>query len=694
MQHLKDMVHRAYAAGDLRTAEDGCREIILAAPGDKEATFILSDILYQLGNPTEAEKLIRPLAEMFPDNPAYSLALTNALADGGHVDESLGYFRQAGKAAPETADIPFSEGAALLSARRIDGAITCFRSALEIDPRHLKAMVNLGMALRLSGADLGEIAEFQKKTAEEYPEIANVWFNLGNTLVEAKRIPEAISALQRAVELAPEREDIWVNLGNTFVLAGDHQNGKEAFQRAISIQPGMQEAYLGLVYLEEEPGEDGIEIRETVLRLNPDLPKVRSSLLMCMQYAARFTRRELLDAHLKYGQHHADPLGEDAPDFPIDRYSEDRPLKMGFVSANFRFHAIYFNTMAPFLFRDRSQWSLYVYSSVKISDFCTEKFRNEADHWRDVRHLDHEQLDDLIRADEIDVLIDMDGHVPSNRLLTFARKPAPVQLSWLDYMGTRGIKAIDGLICDSHHIPPDDEEWYIEHPYRMPDDFVCFHPAEYAPPVSTPPILKNGWPTFGTFSEPTKIHVETIDIWCDVLKTIPSARFVMNNFLLSDAERGESYVKMFEDRGVSRDRIKIMAGGEHGSFLSQYRLVDAILDTWPFSGGLTTLEAIWQGVPVIALTGERFSGRHATAHLSTAGFPEWIAKTPAEMTSIAKRLTDDPGTLAELRAGMREKVAASPICDHKKFSDDFFSLIRSAWKNRCRQITGDQSAPV
>jgi len=300
-----------------------------------------------------------------------------------------------------------------------------------------------------------------------------------------------------------------------------------------------------------------------------------------------------------------------------------------------------------------------------------------------VRSVSDEGLATLIVNDKIDVLIDLSGHAPHNRLTTFSQKPAPLQVAWGDYVNTRGLAAIDVLVGDAVHTPMSEQDRYVERLLHMPNDYICYEPPTYLPPASQAPASQNGCVTFGTFSELTKIQPETIRLWAKVLHANPDSRFFANGYLLADEARQGKLFSAFIENGISSDRIIIGTGGEHANFLEQYAEVDVILDTWPYSGGLTTCEALVMGVPVVTLTGGRFSGRHATAHLKAAGFLEWVAEDESAFVKITSKLSEDPAALTPLRRQVRQQTLASPLCDVDGFADAFYALLRTEWQQVC-----------
>jgi predicted O-linked N-acetylglucosamine transferase (SPINDLY family) len=366
-------------------------------------------------------------------------------------------------------------------------------------------------------------------------------------------------------------------------------------------------------------------------------------------------------------------------------YSPSRKLNIGVVSGDFRFHAMLFFAAPVFGARDKGAFHLTCYSTTVRTDDHTATFREIADRWRDVRHLDTNELVSLIVRDEIDILIDLSGHAPHNRLLAFAAKPAPLQVAWGDYVDTRGLAAIDMLLGDRIHTPTGDDQHYVERIVRLPQDYVCYQPPAYTPAFSAAPCLSRGYVTFGCFSEITKINTMTIAQWAACLRAAPTAKMLINNKLLSDGARQGRILSMLLDQGIAADRILFHTGGEHAAFLAQYAEVDVVLDTAPYSGGLTTCEALLMGVPVLTVTGDRFCGRHATSHLIHGGYPDGVCENVDEMAAKAKKLSRDHAELNALRQSLRATFVASPVCDVTGFADSFYSALREEWQALCKK---------
>lgn len=658
-------------------------ETILAEDGSyADAHNLLSAVAQDQGRLKDAETFARAALAQESNNPLYLNSLGNTLRRLGRTDEAVDAFEAARRLMPDQPDILFNLGNALRDSGRFDEAGDAFRASLAIQPGNIPVYNNLAITLKAMG-DPEAAATVLIEGLAFAPKSPDLRFNLGNALQAAGRMEAAESAYRRAVDLRPDHADAWVNLGVVLAAQGFKEDAESCFAKAIDLNPDLAQAYVGLADLADDGSLDAVAHRRQVLAMRPDLAAIHSSLLMCLHYTADATPDDLAREHRLFGKQHPPPA--QALFSPAHDFSPDRPLRVGVVSGDFRFHAMRFFALPVFAARDRNTWSLTCYSTTVNPDAHTKAFHQAADRWRDVRSISDEALADLIVSDSIDILIDLSGHAPHNRLRVFNRKPAPLQVAWGDYVDTRGLDAIDILIGDAVHTPLDEQARYVERLAHMPVDYICYEPPPYLPPATQAPATHNGCITFGTFSELTKIQPETVRLWSQVLKANPDSQFFANGYLLADEVRQGRLYSAFIENGINADRILIGTGGEHANFLEQYSKVDIVLDTWPYSGGLTTCEALVMGVPVVTLTGDRFSGRHATAHLKAAGFPDWAAPDEQAFVQIASGLCQGSTALSSLRRRVRKQTLDSPLCDVGAFTQAFYDLLRQQWRATCSQ---------
>lgn len=676
-----DLALSRYEAGDRAGARAAAETALKAAPANAGALHLLAVIAQDENRQAEAEAFVRRALAAVPGQPLYLNTLGNGLIAQGRTGEAITALAEAVKAAPAEADIVFNLANAQRQAGCYEDAIESYRKCIALRPGHISAYNNLAVLLKALG-DPETAATFLIEAAARAPASAEIRFNLGNALHMAGQLGAAEGAYRKVIELSPRNAEAHVNLGVVLREGGRTEDAERCFRAAIALDPNLSQAYVGLADLADDGTLDALAHRHAVLALKPDLAAVRSSLLMCMQYAPEISRAEIAAEHRKFGELHESPPPAFAPDHD---FSPERKLKVGVVSGDFRFHAMAFFALPLFNARPKSDIELICYSTGAKTDHHTLKFRAAADLWRDVRALAPEALCELIVRDKVDVLIDLAGHAPHNRLLTFALRPAPLQVAWGDYVDTRGMAAIDLLLGDPIQTPPEDDRFYVERVVRFAPDYICYAPPDYAPPVAMPPAAQNGCLTFGSFSEATKMGPSSVAQWSAVLRAVPDSRFLLNGYLWSDQGRQGRIISLFMDNGIGTDRIRFETGGNHAAFLGQYADVDVILDTTPYSGGLTTCEALLMGVPVLTVPGDRFCGRHAAAHLINGGYPEGVAKDRDDLVRKAKALAADPARLAALRKDIRAAFRASRVCNVEQFAKDFYGALRAAWRARCAE---------
>ncbi len=354
------------------------------------------------------------------------------------------------------------------------------------------------------------------------------------------------------------------------------------------------------------------------------------------------------------------------------------------MSADFGYHPIgYF--LAPVLpAHDRTAVEVFCYSAKPREDGMTRRLRAGADQWRSLCGVDDAAAAAMIAADGIDLLIDLAGHTAGNRLPLFARKPAPVQASWAGYIGTTGLSAMDALIACPRHMPPGSEAEAVERVIRLPDDYVCVLPREHAPEVGPLPALDAGFVTFGCFNNRTKLSDATLALWTRLLARLPDARLLLKTHQFDDARVRADLLAAFAAAGGDAERVILSGSARHFDMPGWYNRIDVALDPFPYSGGLTTLEALWMGVPVVTLGGgDRFCARHSVGHLTAAGLPDLIAADQDAYLDIAAGLAADRDALAALRGSLRGRMAASPLCDGPRFAHHLEAAYRDLWRGWC-----------
>ena len=669
-----------HQAGRLPAAEQIYRRILAVDPNQPDAIHLLGVIDHQLGRHDAAVEQIRRAIAVNGVEAAYHSNLGSALSSLGRLDEAAAAYCRALELKPDQAEACYNLGNALKDQGKKDEAIAAYRRAMELRPGYAEAHNNLGNVLETLGR-LEEATACFHRAVELKADYAEASHNLGNALHAQGKVDEAIVFYGQALKLKPDYVAAHNGLGNALKTQGKLDDAVASYRRAIELNPAYAIAHNGLgntLKLQEKRTEAVASYRQA-LTLDPNYHEAHSNLLLTLHYRPDISLSELAVAHAEYERQHTEPLRTWWR--PHENHRDpDRRLRLGFVSPDWGRHPVGFFLVRGLENLDRNQWEAVGYNDRVNADEMTARLQAATTDWRDVRGLSDEELAQRIRDDRIDILFDLTGHTAKNRLLMFARKPAPIQVTWAGYVGTTGLKAMDYLLADRHQVPPGAEVHYCEKILRMPDGYVTYDPPQYAPPVSPLPALQQGCVTFGSFNNPTKLNRRVFEVWAQILRRVPRSRLVLKYSGMDDASMAKVRTDEFVSLGIDRQRIECLGSSPHPALLAEYQRIDLALDPFPYNGGLTTCEALWMGVPVVTCPGETFASRHSLGHLSNVGLTETIASTLDEYVERAVSLANDLPRLAALRAGLRERMAASPLCDGRRFAANLTILLRDAWK--------------
>jgi protein O-GlcNAc transferase len=683
-----------HLAGDLTSAEHLYQQVIQADSANVEAHFLLGAAFYGLGKANEAITSLAHAVRLQPEHAEAHNHLGAVLAQQGKLDEAILSFQQACRLRPASVEMSTNLrhalaardnklGSALAAQGKLDEAVACFRRAVELNPDYAEVHNNLGAVLGKQGK-LDEATACFRRALAVQPGYANAHDNLGAVLGKQGKLDEAAACCRRALELKPDYAEAHDNLGAVLAKQDKFDDAVVHFRRALELKSDLAEAHnhLGLALMQQGNIDEALACFRKALEVRPQFVLAHSSILFALQYQPGTTLAQLDAAHREYDERHAAPLR--ASWRPHDNEpNPDRCLRLGFVSADFGFHPVGYFLVRVLENLDGRQVETMCYSNRATADAMTNRLRAAATNWREVHGLDEQQLADQIRADRIDILFDLAGHTAGNRLLAFARKPAPIQITWLGYVGTTGLEAMDYLLADRYEVPQGAEPYLRERVLRMPDGYVCYDPPSDAPAVSPLPALERGHVTFGSFNNLAKITPNVVDLWAAVLRRVTLSRLVLKYPGLDAPSVTRRMEAMFAQRGVDRGRLELLGKSSHEDLLRQYQRVDIALDPFPYNGGLTTCEALWMGVPVVTWPGETFAGRHSLSHLSNVGLLETIAGDLKGYVELAAGLAADLPRLAGIRARLRDQVAGSPLCDGQRFAENFTAILRGAWRRWC-----------
>jgi predicted O-linked N-acetylglucosamine transferase (SPINDLY family) len=658
------------------------------------------------GRVGEAIAACRALVESEPENADAFGWLGLLLLQSGKAMDALAPFGRGLALRPNAPALQFHYGLALRAVGgREDAAADAFRKAIEFQPQYADAHLQLGNALKKLGR-FGEAEASLRRAAELSPTDAAAWLNWGVALLELGRVDESVRCFRRAVEIEPARAEAHNILGNALLEQGTIEAAGEALRHALRLNPALADAHVNLGRVHRAAGRltEAVAEYRAALALKPD-PGIHSTLCYALNFMSELTPHEVWAEHQAWAREHAPVMGsggvadvagvvDPGPNSsdclsPISTSARlrdpNRRLRVGFVSPDLVNHAVAYFFEPLLEARVTAEWDVYCYSDTPVPDRVTERLRRIVDYWRETGPLSTNELEAQIREDRIDVLVDLAGHTGRNRLPVFARKAAPIQLTWLGYPNTTGLPQIDYRVTDALSDPVGETEcWHSEKLLRLPHGFLCYRPPEVAPSVSELPALSTGSITFASFSNYAKMSDPCIATWAAVLGAVSGSRLVLKSRGLGDAATAERLFARFEAAGVARGRVvldgKLVSVHEH---LKQYHDVDIALDPFPYNGTTTTCEALWMGVPVVALAGATHVSRVGVSLLTQIGHPKWIAGSRDAYVQIAQQWAENRTELAQLRRNLRHEMQRSPLCDGRGFATDFAAAVRQVWREHC-----------
>jgi protein O-GlcNAc transferase len=669
--------------GRLKEAEASYRKALSLKPDLAIVHFNLGNTLLEMGCPDKAAASYEHALKLAPGYTEARLNLGAVFRDLGRIEEAADCYKLAVADAPENAEALVNYGAVLRELGKPDEAENCYRQALQLSPDAGLAHFNLGNALRDQGRLDEAVASFERALTL-CPDSLVMYSNLGNTLRDQGRLEESVQVYRKALERDPENVEALVNLGNGLKETGRFEEAISCYEKALQLRPQMPEAHynLGTVYQDQCRMEEAVSCYRRTLELKPDHAVAHSNLLMNLQYDPDITPEDLLRESRDWERRQL--AGITLMPAPATSADPERRLRIGYVSGDFRRHPVGYFLDGVLASHDREHFEIFCYANQSYGDDLTDRLRDNAGQWRVIFGQNDDAVARQIRQDAIDILIDLSGHTARNRLLVFGRKPAPLQATWAGYVGTTGLSAMDYLISDPCETPEGTDDWYVESVIRLPDCYVCYSPPEYAPPVASLPARKNRFPTFGCFNNLAKINRPVMDLWIRLLQEIPDARLQLATKALGDPDVRERIRTIFSSGGVE-DRVVFSGMVPHRELLARYGQVDIALDPFPYSGGLTTLEGLWMGVPAITLGGERFASRHSLSHLTAVGLPEFIVSDQASYSAAAVSLARDLPRMEGLRLGLRERMRTSPLCDTRRFTLNLEQAYRTMWRRWCKE---------
>jgi len=721
-QPIFQLALQHHQTNELLQAQALYRKVLQENPRYSDALHLLGVIAYQQGHYQEAVYLIQQAINLNNQVSNYYLNLGNAFKllgqlekaidnfhqalalhpnnisaynnlgtlfrDQKNFDQAITYYQQALKLEPKYVEGYVNLGTAYREQGQVTEAIACYQHALSLNPRHLGAYYQLGIAWQeqahLAEAitcyqtilsldpqyvraynELGRILQKQKQYSEALayyqqalhlsPQSAEIHYNLGNLLDEQEQFSEAQEHYQQALRFQPNWVEAYYNLGGIFSKQANLNQAIACYQQVLTLHPNQVDAHNNLAEALKNLGriEEAIQHYRRALELRPNYPLVHSNLLLALNYLENLERATLFAEHQLFNQQYS-RVGLS----PRNEHRRGRKIKIGYLSPDLRRHPVAYFIEPILAHHNHQQFEIFCYYTHKQSDEVTSRLQRYSDHWLNAVEFTEEALAEQIRCDQIDILVDLAGHTAGNRLLVLARRPAPVQVTYLGYPNTTGLTAIDYRITDDYVDPPKvSEPFNSETLVRMPGSYFCYAPPVEAPPVNPLPMLTTSYFTFGSLNGYHKLNFKLFSRWAAILKAVPNSKLLIKTKVIADIS--QLLQEQFAKLGIAPERLILEGATPYPLYLTTYHRIDLALDSYPFTGGLTTCEALWMGVPVVTLVGERPASRQGLSLLSTLGLTNLITYTPEEYFEQCVKLSYQPEYLTELRSQMRERMQAA-----------------------------------
>jgi predicted O-linked N-acetylglucosamine transferase (SPINDLY family) len=534
----------------------------------------------------------------------------------------------------------------------------------------------------LARGDLGAARSHLAPLLKRKKVPAPVWALACGIELQARKFTQAREYIEKALQLSPENATYLYNHGTALSLAGKKEQAVKSFRRALAIKPDFYQASNNLANTLRDLGrpEEAVQSYLNVFEQNRHDVNTLNHVLVSLHQFSFTDGDKLFDLHCELGRRLAEQVPYNTPQRCLTDKTEGGKIRLGYLSPRFSREIVGYFFKPVFDHHDRSRFEIYLYSATEKTDDFTDHFKTGADKWTDITTLSDGQLCQVLVDDEIDILIDLAGHVPGNRIGALARKPVPIQISMLDYFDTTGVEAMDYYVTDHFSTPENGSQRFVEELIYIDQPRLVYEPPDFAPSVQLRPADTESL-VFGSFNRLEKISQQVVVAWSTLLQEVAQSKLILKSAAFDHADVVENYTRMFTEQGVNKGQLEFRGKSPHVEMLSEYSDIDIALDTFPYNGGLTTLEALWMGTPVITLVGERIISRQSAGMLQALDLADFIARDTADIVSKARYWADHREALNELRKGLRERMAGSSLTDGKAFTRDLEQHLQSIWSS-------------
>lgn len=705
----------AARTGNLPQSIEWITSAISINGGKPEYFNNLGNVYNESCNPDAAISCYRQALNMNPCMPEAYYNLGRALHQKGLAEDALEMYTHAVSLRQGYLDALSHKACLLSEIGRLEDALLCFNKLLEFAPWHAETHYNIGVIYEADGRPKDAMSCYQR-AIELMPDYVSALNNLGVLYRKNGNFPDAVTCYSKAIQAKPDFEGAIINLGIVHNELGDYQKAIKCFDVVLSVSPNnilalhnrgialqglgrFDEAILAMnkvlsldaaftdsyrvlasIYFLMGRHDECIKLYRMIIAENPADEKANQALLFSLNYAVGISAEDVFKEHRQYGEF-IESQREKYTHF-ANILESRRRLRIGYVSGDFKKHSVSF-FLEPILARhNKEQFEVHCFSNVPLDDGVATRMKQYADKWHVIYNESDYDIAAMIKAETIDILVDLSGHTAGNALNVFARRPAPVQVTWLGYASTSGLSCMDYRLVDNHTEPEGlSEQYHTETLWRLPDSFLVYQPPLESPAVGSLPALSNGYVTFGSFNNFAKVTNEVVALWARILMALPSARLMLKAAGLGDEQQSLGVVAAFWEHGISAERLILQGRDEsHQAHLARFSEVDIALDPFPCNGGTTTCDGYWMGVPIITIAGDRFISRMGVSMAHNTGLAGWVAQTPDEYVALAVYWSQNLDKLAELRAGMRTRIASSPLVDSSRFTRNLEIAYRDMWQ--------------
>ena len=608
----------------------------------------------------------------------FDLAVQNQKKNNFQVAENL--YKEVLKINPNHFGSIFLLGTLSIKIKNFDRAIQLLNQAILIQPNHAQSHNNLGVVF----VELGEVQKamsYYQTAINSQPNYADAHNNLGVVFNKLGEDQKAISCYQKAISIQPNYADAHYNLGNVLDKLNKHQEAIICYEKVIQINPNYADAHYNQGNALRELGEfkKAISCYQKAINSKHNYAQAYDNMLFTLLYMEKTDSKYYLSKTREF-RSSLKPINDDL----LLKYQfniKPKKLRIGFVSGDFREHPVGFFLLDTLNHLKNNDLELIAYSNSQIEDSLSIKLKSHFTIWHEIVSQSNMNVINKIRKDGIHVLVDLSGHSEKNRLPIFINKPAPVQVSWVGYPGSTGIPEIDYLIGDPFVTPENMNGHFTEKIFRLPNIWVCFTAPDFDVQISDLPVIKNGYVTFGSFNHLSKINDEVISLWSKILKSIPKSKIFLKTKQLNNSHLKEKIISKFKENGINLNSIILEEDTSRSKLLNSYNKVDIALDPFPYSGGVTSLEAIWMGVPVLTKKGFKFASRTTESIIHNSGMSDWVANDENEYVKKAIKFSTNLELLTQINKSLRQAALESPLFNSTLFAKQLNNAFWEMWNN-------------